>query len=147
MLTSLLEVCAGLVNLCLGDGVDRQTVERLLQVFHIVSQLCVGRYNHIAHQCLQHLAQILLLLFAEFGSGDGRAGSLQFGNQAHAVVDGILTKLLFAVVVGCGVGSVVVLIHLRIGHDHAKLIVVVLFVVVTVAAAGSEGKSHHQDSH
>ena len=125
MLTGSLEVGAGLVNLCLGDGRYGQAVEGLLQVFDIVGQIGIGGYDDVVDQIGQHVAQCSLLLGRQTGLGNGSVGLGEFCDSAHAGIDGAIAITL-VLVLGLGIGTATIL------------------VVVTVTAAGSETEAHQQ---
>ena len=44
-----LEVCARLINLCLGNGIDGQTIEGFLQILYVICQIGVCRNDYIAN--------------------------------------------------------------------------------------------------
>ena len=129
MLTGSLEVLAGLVNLRLCNGVDCQTVQRFLQILHIVGQLCVGRHDDIVHKISENLSQGRLLLSGQVGGGNHLVGSLQRSHCSGTGIDGLVAQTAVLVrFLTCAV--VVVVIAARRhrqgaqhdGHRHKQIL-------------------------
>ena len=107
MLTSLFEVGAGFVNLCLRNVVDRQSVECLLKILDIVGQISICRNDDVVDNASQYLTQIVLLILRQFGIGNYLVGVLQRTDHVGTGVDGVLSVAAILVYV---FGLVVVVI-------------------------------------
>ena len=91
MLARSLEIGASLVNLSLRDGAHGESVERLLQVLHIIGQISIGRYDDVVHQIGKHLTQSSFLFLGKLCLGDSLIGTTQCSHRLVAGINSLIT--------------------------------------------------------